>query len=47
MVVSMEKLFSEKELAKAEYFPRYHFVLVPLGDGQMNVCLREISGTEC
>jgi predicted nucleic acid-binding Zn-ribbon protein len=35
MVVSMEKLFSEKELAMAD-FPRHHFVLVPLGDGQMN-----------
>jgi hypothetical protein len=35
MIVSMEKLFSEKELAIAD-FPRHHFVLVPLGDGQMN-----------
>jgi hypothetical protein len=36
MVVSMEKLFGEKERARAEYFPRHYFVLVPLGDGQMN-----------
>jgi hypothetical protein len=36
MVVSMEKLFGEKERARDEYFPRHYFVLVPLGDGQMN-----------
>ena len=36
MIVSMEKLFNEKQLTTVEYFPRHHFVLVPLGDGQMN-----------
>jgi DNA anti-recombination protein RmuC len=36
MVVSMEKLFGERERARAEYFPRHYFVLVPLGDGQMS-----------
>jgi hypothetical protein len=36
MVVSMEKLFGEKERARDEYFPRHYFVLVPLGDGQMS-----------
>jgi hypothetical protein len=36
MVVSMEKLFGEKERARDDYFPRHYFVLVPLGDGQMN-----------
>jgi hypothetical protein len=36
MVVSMEKLFGEKERARVEYFPRHYFVLVPLGDGQMS-----------
>jgi hypothetical protein len=39
IVVSMEKLKSEKELRSANaagWFPRHYFVLVPLGDGQMN-----------
>jgi hypothetical protein len=36
MVVSMEKLFGEKERARVEYFPRHYFVLVPLGDCQMS-----------
>jgi hypothetical protein len=39
MVVSMEKLMGERELRRARaagWFPRHYFVLVPLGDGQMN-----------
>lgn len=36
MVVTIEKLFGDKERTKAEYFPRHHFVLVPLGDAQMS-----------
>lgn len=36
MIVAMESLFSEKDRQNLKYFPRYYFVLAPLGDGKMN-----------
>jgi hypothetical protein len=32
----MEKLFGEKERSRVDYFPRYYFVLVPLGDSRLD-----------
>jgi hypothetical protein len=46
MIVSMEKLFREKDLQeRTEFFPRYCFVLIPLGgDGQMNASKDQWNG---
>jgi hypothetical protein len=36
ILVSTERLFNEDDRKKFGYFPRYYFVLVPLGDGRMS-----------
>lgn len=36
MIVAMESLFSQQDRQNRTYFPRYYYVLVPLGDGKMN-----------